>query len=117
MGWATVHKLDAKDFRRGKRCRDLDSYVRRMRRVFDVLVCLFEKSACRQVASVKKRTSCAKAPMNRSVSSTTVVKKPYPMMLEGMGEKDDCQYNCLFPRLKRDYFSTVEFHHSISMIT
>ena len=58
-----------------------------MRRVFDLLVCLYEKSACCQVASGKKRTSCAKAPMYRSVSNATVVNKPYPMMLERMGGK------------------------------
>ena len=31
-----------------------------------------------------KRTSCAKAPMNRSASNATVVREVYPMMLKEM---------------------------------
>ena len=48
------------------------------------------KSACCQVASGTKHTSCAKAPMHRSISNATEVREPYPMMLEGVGKRDGC---------------------------
>lgn len=39
------------------------------------------------MASGKKRTSCAKAPLNRNASNATVAREAYPMMLEGMWSK------------------------------
>lgn len=51
-------------------------------------------SSCwrRQLAArwlpVRKRTFCAEAPINRSVSNANVVRKRYPIMLEVMGKLD-----------------------------
>ena len=45
--------------------------------------------------SGKKRTSCAKAPMNRSASNATVAREPYPMMLKSDEQISKCSGKCL----------------------
>ena len=64
--------------------------------------CLGSQLAARWLLSGRKRTSCAKAPVNRSASNAIVVREVYPMMLKEMEEDMavlDWWY-CLFPRLR-----------------
>ena len=64
------------------------------------------------MASGKKRTSCAKAPVNRSASSAIVVKGVYPMMLKEI-EKEMAVFGAeLLSKVKverREYFFRIHF--------
>ena len=62
------------------------------------------------MASGKKRTSCAKAPVNRSASSAIVVKGVYPMMLKEI-EKEMAVFGAeLLSKVeRREYFFRIHF--------
>ena len=69
------------------------------------------------MASGKKRTFCAEALMNRSASSASVTKEPYPMIMRGERTTDYVS-NFLYPNFRKNLVGVqVQQSNSLCLIT